>query len=100
MSDRRTPNPNTALLIRLDEKVENLTREVKEMKDGMVNRLERVETGKISVSDFINYKTEQARVDQDQEDRLRYIERYLWMALGVVAIIQLVGFAYIIEQLK
>lgn len=56
------------LLIRLEEKVDNL--------------IERV--------DLIS-KNVKAQVD-DHETRLRFIEKYVWLALGALTVLQAIGY--------
>lgn len=75
MPDRRQNNDHD-LLIRLDEKVDNLT-------------------GKLE-----NHLDNNATLVEDHEKRLRFIERYVWGAIGIIGFIELIGLVYIIQQLK
>lgn len=36
----------------------------------------------------------------DHERRLRFIERYVWGALGILALVQLLGVAYVISVVQ
>ena len=74
MTDRRQNNDHD-LLIRLDEKVDNLT-------------------GKLD-----SHLDNNATLVEDHEKRLRFIERYVWGAIGIISLVNLIGFAYIINQL-
>lgn len=64
------------LLIRLEGKVDALTDKVAELTD--------------TTKDTI----------QDHESRLRFLERYAWIAIGVLGIIQFIGFGYVITHLQ
>jgi len=61
------------ILIRLDEKVDNLSRKLAE-------HLE------------INADT-----IKDHESRIRFIEKYVWGAIAIIGLINLVGAAYILK---
>lgn len=97
MTDER-PN-NEVQIARLEERIKNLDekieertssilKELKDMKENFAPRLERVEVSKLSASDFVVFRG-------DVETRLRFIEKYLWMALGVLALLQFIGFSYL-----
>jgi hypothetical protein len=73
---------------KLETKMDFVIKELKEMKDGVVTRLERLETGKLSASDFITYKTEQARESEDKEKRMRRLEWSLAICIGAFAIME------------
>ena len=64
------------LLIRLDEKVDSLN---KKLDDHLDNN---------------------AALVEDHEKRLRFIERYVWGVIGIIGFIELIGFAFIIQQLN
>jgi hypothetical protein len=64
------------LLIALHEQVKGLRDDIRDLKD--------------------NNKT---RTD-DHETRLRFIEKYLWAALGILAIIEFIGFSYILNLIN
>lgn len=85
-------------IARLETKVDFLINKVEEMDKGLVGRIERVEVLKLQASDFVSYKGEQATNHQDYETRLRFIERYLWAALGILALIQFIGFGYLFTK--
>lgn len=96
MPDRRQADVQIARLEEriknLDEKIEDRTdtilKELKDMKENIIPRLERVEIQKLGATDFVTFRG-------DIEARTRFIEKYLWMALGVLAVIQFIGFAYL-----
>jgi hypothetical protein len=75
MADRRQNNDHD-LLIRLDEKVDGLSKKLDD-----------------------HFDNTEAQV-QDHEKRLRFIERYVWGAVGIIGLVNLIGFAYLIQQLK
>lgn len=89
------------LLIRLDQKVENLTNAIQELTNNTVKRLELVEDAKADRDELNvvieNYTTalnkeEIARVkaDSDIETRMRSVERFVYITMGIAIIAQLV----------
>jgi len=64
------------LLIRLDQKVENLTQKLDDHLDNTAKQV------------------------NDHEKRIRLLERYAWAAIGVLALAELIGFSYIIDKLN
>ncbi len=73
MPDRRDTNDHD-LLVRLDEKVNSLT-----------NKLD-------------SHLDNNAALVEDHEKRLRFIERYVWGAIGIIGLVNLIGFAYILSK--
>lgn len=108
MNERRSSDAQIARLEEriksLDDKFEDrsntILREIKELKENIVPRLERVETGKLSASDFVNYKGDHAKEHEDIEQRLRFIERYVWGAIAILSLLGFVGFEYLTYLFK
>jgi hypothetical protein len=75
------------LLIRLDQKVENVTDEIRLLRDGSAKRLDEVERGKLDKTAFDDFLKTQF---MDHEKRIRKAERYY---IGGLAIIGFVDFA-------
>ena len=75
MPDRRQNNDHD-LLIRLDEKVDSLSKKL---------------------DDHFNNTETQVK---DHESRIRFLERYAWGAIGILAFVELIGFGYIIQLLR
>jgi hypothetical protein len=73
MPDRRQNNDHD-LIIRLDEKVDGLTKKL---------------------DDHLNNN---AALVEDHEKRLRFIERYVWGAIGIIGLMNFIGFAYLISR--
>jgi hypothetical protein len=67
-------------------KLDRVIEDVKELKDNVAKRVTDLENEKVN-------KTEFDEVRDDHEARLRFIERYVWIAIGVVGVLQLY-FAY------
>jgi hypothetical protein len=88
----KTPTNDHDLLIRLDEKVDGLTKKIDEVLDtyqAQINTLEANKASKIDVD--------------DHENRIRFIERYVWGAIAIIGLISFIGvggFVYIITNLK
>lgn len=89
------------LLIRLDEKVEGLTKAIVELNSNTLRRLEEVENGKAG-RDELNVlldtlskaitreETSRVNADRDVETRMRSVERFVYIAMGIAIILQLV----------
>lgn len=91
----------------LEKKVDNSTSsiisEIKDLKENLSVRLERVETGKLGAQEFIRYKTDTAIQSEDFEVRLRSLEKFTNRALGIIALINfigLMGFVYLVNRLS
>jgi len=94
MSNRRSTDHFSSLidhdlLIEIKVKVEDLKNSVNQLKEDQAKRADNLEAEKAS----------QADVD-DHETRLRFIERYVWAALGVIGVLNFVGFGTIIWFLQ
>jgi hypothetical protein len=77
------------LLIRLDQKVDSVTDSIKRIEDNTVNRLTALENDHVTLKEF-----------GDHEKRLRFVERYVWGAIAIIGLINLIGFALIITVFK
>lgn len=88
MADRRQ-NSDHDLLVTLHEQVKQIRTDIKELKDGTSDRLKSLEDDRVTQKEF-----------QDHEVRLRFIEKYVWGAVGIIGLLNLIGFAYIIQQLN
>ena len=75
MADRRQ-NSDHDLLVTLHEQVKQIRVDIKDLKDGTSTTI------------------------LDHENRIRFIEKYVWGAVGIIGLINLIGFAYIVEKLK
>lgn len=96
------------LLIRLDEKVEGLTKAIVELNSNTLRRLEDVENNKAgrdelntmldNITKSLN-KEESSRVstDKDLETRMRSTERFVYIAMGIAIILQLVVLPVILK---
>lgn len=51
-------------------------------------------------ADIKEIKDNHTSIISDHETRIRFIERYLWAAWGVLAVIQFIGFAYFFDKLR
>ena len=109
------------LLIRVDQKVDSITLEIKNLRDDIVGRLVRVEAGKMDRSDFEDFKKTLAeamanqRVEdlrqkseqnekinnfiKDHEQRVRSLERFVYIAIGVITVIDLIGIPIVLKYL-
>jgi hypothetical protein len=83
------------LLIRLDQKVDILAIEIKELKDGLADRILLVEKEKLDTKDSypILYKGPVEATLNDHETRIRFLEKIEWRIIGgAAAISAVVGF--------
>lgn len=101
MTEEQNLKGDHDLLIRLDEKVEGLTKAIVELNSNTLRRLEDVENTKAGrdelnvVLDTLNKaiaREEASRVtaDRDVETRMRSVERFVYIAMGIAIILQLV----------
>jgi len=72
------------------ESIGGLRNEVKEIKDGMKSDIEFLKSDKISRNEAVRINTDQQVTNADHETRLRFIERYMWSAIGVLGVIEFV----------
>ena len=85
---------------KLETKVDFVIGKLDDLEKGIVTRLERVEATKLAAQDFMIYKTDQAGANLDKETRIRFLEKYAWIAIGALGLIQLISFAYIAQRLQ
>ncbi len=74
------------LLIRIDEKVEGLTKDLKEMRDNAITRIDRLESDKLDRVAFEDRRKECDTRHEDQESRLRSLEKVRWLVAGGASI--------------
>lgn len=101
------------LLIRVDENVKNLAIEMKNLKDDTIGRVSRVEVSKLDRDDFEDFKQTLAlemakeyaniktadevlnkslkELKDDHETRMRALERFVYIAIGVITVVDLIG---------
>lgn len=72
----------------LETKVDLLSADVKEIKDGTKSDIEFLKVDKISRAEAVRINTDQAVVNADHETRMRFIERYVWIAIGALGVIE------------
>lgn len=78
------------LLVELKTEMSGLRDDVKELKDGIKSDIEFLKADKISRADAVRMQTDSLTRDTDYETRLRFIERYMWLALGGITILTFV----------
>lgn len=78
---------NRDLLIKLSTQVDALRQDVKDMRDNTQARLALVENGKLDRTEANRLQAEALDVHADFETRLRFIERYMWLAMGVITLV-------------
>lgn len=67
--------------------IDTLHSEMKDIKDGMKSDIEFLKTDKISRADAVHIQTDQQTFNVDIEDRMRFLERYGWAAVGGLFVI-------------
>jgi hypothetical protein len=63
--------------------------DIKDLKDGTSSRLTHLETDHVSRKEH-----------DDHEVRMRFVEKYVWGAIAIIGLINLIGFGYVITHLK
>lgn len=101
MTEEKNSTDDHDLLIRLDENVKGLTKAIEELNSNTLSRLIQVENEKAG-RDELNVvlessvkaveKEEIARslADKDIETRMRSVERFVYITMGIAIILQLV----------
>lgn len=79
------------LLIRLDEKVDGLSKDIKDLKDNLASRVDHLEDEKMSKEDFDLLKVQCDKTQQDHEDRLRSLEYWKWLLAGAMIVISFIA---------
>lgn len=109
------------LLIRLDTKVDGLTAEIKTLRDDTIGRVVKLENGKVDRGDFDEFKKylakeiamvhehatqERSKIvesskefQKDVEARLRAIERFVYIAIGIITVVDIIGIPLILKFL-
>jgi hypothetical protein len=80
--EKKFSKSNVEMLIRLDEKVDGILNKLKDLDGNYSIRLLNVESNALSKIEF-------NKVKDDHEERLRFIERYMWIAIGGLAALQI-----------
>lgn len=79
---------NRDLLIELKTQVAALRTDVRELRDNTSTRLATVEMGKLDRTEANRLLADQLTTNNDHETRLRFIERYMWLAIGALTVAQ------------
>lgn len=83
------------LLIELRTEMRAVRIDIKQLSDNTAARLTLVESSKIDKEDVERLTKESDKLHQDHENRLRFIEKYMWGALGVLAVGQVLAELFI-----
>ena len=95
-------------LARLDERLKSLEstqREgFKDIKENLLSRVNELTTTKLAANDFNTYRSEQAEkwsnqnaINVDKEVRMRFLERYVWIGIALVGVVEPVAIALFIK---
>ena len=91
MSEPHSPNLQEIrdhdLLIRLDQKVDSMTNAIQRIEDNTVNRLLTLENDHVTRKEY-----------DDHETRMRFVEKYVWGAVAIIGLINLIGFGYVLTH--
>ena len=98
MAERRssdTRNGDHDLLVRVDERLRIALEKIEKLTDSLTEGLSK----KLDSSEFQIFKMDDYdEFKQDHERRVRKLETWAWTAIGALALIELVGFAYIMRM--
>jgi hypothetical protein len=73
-------------LTNLGQRVEEVRHDVSVLSDNMEVKIAAAVSGKANTVDIIEMKKDADKVHDDHERRLRFLERYVWGAIAVVAV--------------
>ncbi len=76
------------LLIELRTELRGLRTDVNDLKNGLDSRVKNLEDDKISKVTVMALKKEADIVHKDHESRIRVLEKWVWVAIGALGIIQ------------
>lgn len=88
MSVENTPQNDHDLLIRLDEKLGAIVIELRDFKNDLGQRLAVVEKNKLDREEYFRERYESDNVAKDKETRIRRLERWGFVAIGALAVLQ------------
>ena len=74
--------------------------DLKEIKDGLVSRVEKLEMTKLSASDFITFRSDYVESSKDTNIRLEKLERFFWGASAIIGVIQFLGLGVLVYILR
>lgn len=66
-----------------------LRADIKEIKDGTATRLAALEEHKLDKQEADRLYQEHLKKHDDFETRLRFIEKYMWAAIGILGVVQI-----------
>ena len=79
------------LLIRLDEKVDGLSKDIKDLKDNLASRVAHLEDEKMSKEEFLILKKQCEDTQLDHETRIRNLEYWKWLLMGSIVILSFIA---------
>ena len=88
------------LLIRLDTKVQGLIEAVNSFHKGVIERVALLEKGRCTKQELEDFQRTAVGVHGDMEKRIRSVEKFTWIAVGIVTIIQIFAVPLILNFLK
>lgn len=74
----------------VETKIDTVLEKIDKLENNFANRIELLAATKLAASDFITHKQEQVKIDEDFETRIRFLERYAWAAIGIIAIVEII----------
>jgi hypothetical protein len=73
------------LLIELKTQMDMVRSDIRELRDGFAQRVATLEAQKLGREEAQRLHTDTITTTTDHETRLRFLERYGWMAIGILA---------------
>ena len=86
MTPDQIPSIDHDLLIELRTEMRGVRSDIQKLTDDTKERIVRLEESKVTKEDFSMHLREDGDSHKDHETRIRFIERYMWAAIGIVAI--------------
>ncbi len=83
------------LLIELRTEMKGMRQDIKTFSDDTKERLATLETKKLDKDEFNKFLIDDTKKSDDHERRIRFIERYGWMALGAISLGEFALMAYL-----
>jgi len=83
------------LLIQIGTKLDRAILDIKELKDNTTSRVTALESEKLNWRDFVERRKNADMLHGDHEKRLRRLERWGFLALGALGIIEIITNLYV-----
>lgn len=72
----------------VQEGVKEVKEQLDQLKDGLADRVERMELKKMNTEDVMKLKVDADKIHADHEERIRMMEKWSWRVIGGLIVLQ------------